>query len=75
MGLQGTLSHLNQFDIYDFLQLGNDGITIGVLLGLAASKVGSMDTNVSKTLRLHLPVTLPSSNLVNEVPSIVQVRA
>ncbi len=73
MGLQGTLGQMVGPEMYDFLQLGNDGVTIGVLLGLAASRLGTQDTLVSKNLRLHLPAVLPSWNLESEVSSIVQV--
>ena len=74
MGLQGTLGHMLKSDMYEFMQLAHDGVTIGMLLGLAASKAGTLDTGVSKTLRLHLPAVLPAWNLDNDIATIVQVR-
>jgi hypothetical protein len=47
--------------------------TKAVLLGLAASKRGSGDSTVSRTLCCHLPALPPLSSLALEVPTLVQV--
>jgi anaphase-promoting complex subunit 1 len=73
LGLQGTLAHLSKPDIYDHLQFNHEGMTIGLLLGLAASKLGTEDTNVSKNLRLYLPAVLPTWNLEAEFSTVLQV--
>ncbi len=46
---------------------------MAVLLGLAASKRGSGDSTVSRTLCCHLPALPPLSALALEVPTLVQV--
>ena len=72
LGLSGSLSQLMTPDIYDLLQQGHDGTTIGVLLGLAVANRGSADVGVSKMLRLHIPAVLPTSLSELDVAPMVQ---
>jgi anaphase-promoting complex subunit 1 len=74
LGLQGTLAVLSKPDIFDHLSPHHDGVAIGLLLGLAASKMGTEDPNVSKTLRLYLPAVLPSWNLEHDFSTQLQAR-
>jgi hypothetical protein len=66
------LPHLRKTDLLKYLLQGHDGTTIGVLLGLAASKIGTMDAGVSKTLLLHIP-TLMTTSPDLDVSALVQV--
>ncbi|KAL6755304.1 hypothetical protein V8C86DRAFT_3027443 [Haematococcus lacustris] len=61
LGLTGHLSKLAWTDLYRYLSDQHDATTLGVLLGMAASKRGSQDALVSKMLLLHLPSTHPDT--------------
>lgn len=73
-GLCGALCHLTTPDVFDLLQQGHEGTSVGVVLGLAASKAGTSDVSVSKVLRLHVPAVLPAALSDLDVPPIVQVH-
>lgn len=75
LGLQGHLSALAPSDFYWYLSQNHEATTVGVLLGMAATKRGTMDTTVSKMLCLHIPALLPPGFGDLEIPSIVQTAA
>lgn len=60
LGLQGHLSSLAMTDVYDYLTLGQESTTVGVLLGMAAARRGSADMSTHKVGRVgtHLYHTL-----------------
>ena len=59
LGLLGFLDSFLPTDIYQYLRPGHDATSVGILLGLAASRIGKMDENTSKTLCLHIPNLIP----------------
>jgi anaphase-promoting complex subunit 1 len=59
VGLLGQLDSLSQTDIFQHLKSAHDSTTIGFLLGRAASKLGQMDDNDSRTICLHIPSLFP----------------
>jgi anaphase-promoting complex subunit 1 len=59
LGLLGQLGSLQETDVYQHLKNANDSTTIGIMLGLGASKIGKMDENDSKMMCLHIPSLLP----------------
>ena len=61
MGLLGHLDTLLPTDIYQYLKIHHDSTTVGLLLGRAASKIGTMDDSFAKTLCLHIPYLLPQN--------------
>lgn len=75
LGLQGHLSQLAVTDIFRYLSHRHSATTVGVLLGMAAAKRGTMDPNVSKMLVMHIPYLLPPSLPEMEVASVVQMAA
>lgn len=75
LGLQGHLSSLVVTDIYDYLTQGDTTTTVGVLLGMAATKRSTCDPSASKMLCLHIPSLLPPSFAAIEVPSVAQAAA
>ncbi len=76
LGLQGYLNVLSVTDICDYLTQGHEPTTVALLIGMAAAKVGSADTLLSKTLCLHLPALLPPRiNCDIEISPIVQTAA
>lgn len=74
LGLLGYLSSFLPTDIYQYLKQSHDATTVGILLGLAASRIGKMEENISKTLCLHIPYLLPPNYDV-EISLIVQTAA
>jgi anaphase-promoting complex subunit 1 len=62
-------------DIYEYLTLGHDPTTVGILLGMAAAKHGTADTAVSKMLCLHIPALLPQPFAEMEVSAAAQTAA
>jgi len=75
LGLNGHLSALNTTDIYEYLTQGVVTTTVGILLGMAANKMGTCDPSVSKVLCLHIPSLLPPTFATIEVASPVQIAA
>jgi anaphase-promoting complex subunit 1 len=61
LGLRGHLSALSMTDIYEYLTQGSVTTSVGILLGMSATKRGSCDPAVSKMLCLHIPSLLPAS--------------
>ena len=74
MGLLGFLDSFMPTDIYQYLKPGHEATSVGILLGLAASRIGKMDEHTSKTLCLHIPYLLPPSYDI-EIPLNVQTTA
>ena len=59
LGLNGHLAKLGKLESFDYLIKGQESISIGILLGMAASKKGSMDVLVTKKLSTQLEALLP----------------
>lgn len=77
LGLQGHLGVLSIMDILEYATKQHDPTTVAILLGCAASKLGSADSMHSKTLTLHIPSLLPSrvANAGGGVPLSAMVQA
>ena len=71
----GHLSCLSATDLYRYLSQEHDATTVGVLLGMAASKRGSLDPVISKMLFLHVPTRHPVSYPELELSPLVQAAA
>lgn len=57
LGLQGLLYCFLPTDIYLYLKPLYEPRSIGIMLGLAASKIGSRDENIMKAVGVHLSCT------------------
>lgn len=55
LGLQGHLSSLAMTDVFEYLTLGQESTTVGVLLGMAAARRGSADLSTHKVTMAHAP--------------------
>ncbi|XP_054169065.1 anaphase-promoting complex subunit 1-like [Oppia nitens] len=75
LGLNGHLACLSTMSIHDYLCKGNELTRVGVLLGLAAAKRGTMDVSAVKVLSIHVEALLPPTSTELDVPPIVQVAA
>lgn len=61
LGLQGLLYCFLPTDIYLYLKPFYEPRSIGIMLGLAASKLGSRDENIMKAAAVHLACMLPEN--------------
>jgi anaphase-promoting complex subunit 1 len=75
LGLQGHLSSLALTKVFDYLSAGHVITSIGLLLGMAVTKRGTMDAGIAKLLSVHIPSLHPPSSTDLEVPANVQTAA
>ncbi|KAL3875250.1 hypothetical protein ACJMK2_038174 [Sinanodonta woodiana] len=75
LGLNKHLVNLNILNVHDYLSKGHEMTTIGLLLGLAAAKRGTMDFATTKILSIHVPALLPPTSTELSVAHNVQVTA
>ena len=61
LGLSGHLSKLGRLESFDYMIKGHELISVGVLIGMGASKRGSMDLVATKKVSTQLAALLPSS--------------
>ncbi|KAI9593031.1 hypothetical protein BDF19DRAFT_449242 [Syncephalis fuscata] len=59
LGLNGHLRELISWHSYSYLTAKHEIITLGLLIGLAASHCGTMNDQVGRILNLHIPAILP----------------
>jgi len=75
LGLNGHLSSLTATDLYRYLSQEHEATTVGTLIGVAASKLGTADPSTSRMCFLHLPTRHPMSFPEIELPALVQSSA
>ncbi|GCC32345.1 hypothetical protein chiPu_0010806, partial [Chiloscyllium punctatum] len=75
LGLNGHLSKLTTMSIHDYLSKGHEMTSIGLLLGISAAKLGTMDISVTRLLSIHIPALLPPTSTELDVPHNLQVAA
>ena len=75
LGLQGHLKALAKTDLYSYLCLDHEATQIGIMLGMAVSKRGTLDEGVFKMLYVHIPSLHPANYPDLEVSSAVQTAA
>lgn len=73
LGLNGHLAKLSFARLYDYLARANVMISIGLLLGISATMMGTMDTAITKLLSVHLPMLHPPTSADLEVPPALEV--
>ncbi|XP_054840642.1 anaphase-promoting complex subunit 1 [Eublepharis macularius] len=75
LGLNGHLTKLATLNIHDYLTKGHEMTSIGLLLGVSAAKLGTMDMSITRLLSIHVPALLPPTSTELDVPHNVQVAA
>ncbi len=75
MGLTGHLANFSMLNIHDALTRRHDLTNIAILLGLAASKMGSMDLNVTRLISMHIRAMMPPVEIELEIPYNIQISA
>ncbi|KAL8706831.1 MAG: hypothetical protein Q9201_000170 [Fulgogasparrea decipioides] len=72
LGLNGHLRNVTKFTTYNYLTPKHPMTSIGFLLGLAASYLGTMDSNVTRLLSLHVIRMLPCDSAELNVSPLTQ---
>lgn len=75
LGLQGHLSVLELPKVFEYLKENHSSTSIGLLLGLSLTKRGTMDSNVTRLLSIHIPALHPPASADLEVSPSVQIAA
>ncbi|EDQ92463.1 uncharacterized protein MONBRDRAFT_22150 [Monosiga brevicollis MX1] len=75
LALNGYLRHLRTPSLYHLLSSGHVATIVALLLGLSASLVGTMSSNVAKALSIHIPALMPSSTSDVAVDGVIQCAA
>ncbi|XP_065826843.1 anaphase-promoting complex subunit 1-like isoform X2 [Oscarella lobularis] len=75
LGLNGHLKKLAVHHLHSYLSKAHEMTTIGLLIGLAAARRGTMDLEVTRILSVHIPALLPAGSTQLNVPSLAQVAA
>ena len=75
LGLNGHLAKLTSIHIHEYLCRGNELTRVALLLGLSAARRGTMDTEATKVLSIHVEALLPPTSTELDVPPVVQVAA
>ncbi|XP_069677644.1 anaphase-promoting complex subunit 1 isoform X2 [Periplaneta americana] len=75
LGLNGHLSNLAEFNTYEYLIKCHEMTSVGLLLGVAATKRGTMDVSTTKLMSIHVEALLPPTSIELDIPQNIQVAA
>jgi anaphase-promoting complex subunit 1 len=75
LGLTGHLSNLSMLNVHDALARRHDLTNISILLGLAASKICSMDISVIRLISMHIRALMPPVEIELDIPYNIQIAA
>lgn len=75
LGLAGHLTKLGKLESFEYMMKGDEMINIGVLLGVAASKRGTMDVLATKKVATQLVALLPPSATELPLSQVTQIAA
>ncbi|KAI5806087.1 hypothetical protein EDC01DRAFT_638604 [Geopyxis carbonaria] len=72
LGLNGHLKNIAKWHAFNYLTPKHTMISIGLLLGLSASYLGTMDTTITKLLSVHVTRLLPPGSAELNLSSLTQ---
>ncbi|XP_045484614.1 anaphase-promoting complex subunit 1 [Pieris rapae] len=75
LGLNGHLKDMPYMTMYEYLIKCHEMISIGLLLGLAATFRGTMDVQATKMLSIHVEALLPPSSVELDIQHGILVAA
>lgn len=75
LGLNGHLKEMPFMNIYEYLVKCNEMVSIGLLLGLAATYRGTMDVQATKLLSIHVEALLPATSVELDIHQNILVAA
>eukprot|EP00397_Hematodinium_sp_SG-2012_P000523 GEMP01000524.1.p1 GENE.GEMP01000524.1~~GEMP01000524.1.p1 ORF type:complete len:1866 (+),score=394.25 GEMP01000524.1:193-5790(+) len=72
LGLRGHLKVLQMSDCYKYFKPQHEATTVAILIGVAASYMGTMMETITRMMCMHIPSTLSASysDVVEMVPSV-----
>jgi anaphase-promoting complex subunit 1 len=75
LGLTGHLVKLSYYQSFEYLNAKHDMTSVGLLLGLSASFIGTMNETITKLVSLHIPAFLPPYSTDLNLSSVLQSAA
>ncbi|XP_075233032.1 anaphase promoting complex subunit 1 isoform X2 [Lycorma delicatula] len=75
LGLNGHLGNLAELNTFKYLTRCHEMTSVGLLLGIAANKRGSMDVRTTKILSVHIESLLPPTSIELDIVQNIQVAA
>lgn len=72
LGLNGHLKNLEEWHIYNYLGPKHIHTSIALLIGMAASNLGSMNTKITRVLSVHIVALLPAGSSDLNISTLVQ---
>ena len=75
LGLNGHLSKLSFARLFDYLARAHVMTSMGLLLGISATMMGTMNSAITKLLSVHLPLLHPPASADLEVPPSLEVAS
>ncbi|XP_050344648.1 anaphase-promoting complex subunit 1 [Nymphalis io] len=75
LGLNGHLRDMPFMNMYEYLVKCHEMISIGLLLGLAATYRGTMDVQATKMMSIHLEPLLPTTSIELDIQQGILVAA
>ena len=73
--MNGHLQSFNIMSLYEYLIKFNKQTSIGLLLGLSASKIGTKNVFITKMLSIHVEPLIPPTSVELEIPQDVQIAS
>lgn len=75
LGLTSSLKTLSETYLYDYLIRAEELLSVGLILGMAASYRATMDTKITRMLSIHVESLLPPTAIELDVSHNVQVAS
>lgn len=75
LGLTSSLKTLSETYLYEYLIRSEELLSVGLLLGMAATYRGTMDTKITRMLSIHVESLLPPTAIELDVSHNIQVAA
>lgn len=75
LGLTSSLKALSETYLYDYLIRSEELLSVGLILGMAASYRATMDTKITRMLSIHVESLLPPTAIELDVSHNVQVAS
>lgn len=75
LGLTSSLKTLSHTYLYDYLIRSEELLSVGLILGMASTYRGTMDTKITRMLSIHVEALLPPTAIELDVSHNVQVAS
>lgn len=75
LGLSSSLKTLSDNYLYDYLIRSEELLSVGLILGMASSYRGTMETKITRMLSIHIESLLPPTAIELDVSHNIQVAS